>query len=262
MAEQADGHLQTLEVMGVWNNQEKLKSSTWREIEAVKRVLYSNYSFLQGRKIKVFYDNKNVKTVLKAGSMKDDLQSVALDVYNLCTVNGITLIPEWVPREANERADYLSRNFDCDDWEIDHSVFSLLDKAWGPHTVDRFSSNYNNKCVRFNSRWWVQEAEAVNAFDQCWSGECNWLVPPPRLISLCLQKLHNDKAKGTLVVPDWHSAPFWSFLMHTDGSFRFFVQDFRFLSRSNSVKAGRGNNGIFAQRPLHFSMIALKIKYT
>lgn len=126
VAEQADGHLQTLEVMGVWNNQEKLKSSTWREIEAVKRVLYSNYSFLQDRKIKVFSDNKNFKTVLKAGSMKEDLQSVALDVYDLCTVNDITLIPEWVPREANERADYLSCNFDCDDWEIDHSVFFII----------------------------------------------------------------------------------------------------------------------------------------
>ena len=113
----------------------------------------------------------------------------------------------------------MSRSFDCDDWEISDKVFSILDSILGPHSIDRFASNYNSKCFRFNSRWWLPGAEAVNALDQCWEGECNWMVPPPRLIVLCLSKLKHDRACGTLVVPEWFSAPFWVQLVDAYGVF-------------------------------------------
>ena len=48
--------------------------------------------------------------------MKRDLQIIALDIYEFCTKYGITVVPEWIPRQQNERADYLSRSVDCDDW--------------------------------------------------------------------------------------------------------------------------------------------------
>lgn len=249
------------ELFGSWCNWEKGKSSTWRELEAVRRVLYSNKRYLFGKKVKVFSDNKNIKTILKAGSMKKDLQAIAMQIYEFCVENAIVLIAEWIPRELNGRADYLSRCFDCDDWEINNHVFIHLDQKWGPHTVDRFSTNYNNKCHRFNSRWWVPEADAVNAFDQYWARDCNWLVPPPRLVSLCVTKLVEENANGTLVVPEWKSAPFWTKLVHTDGAFRPFINDVVFLSRYTAVQRGRGNNGVFALKPLQFRMIALKIRF-
>ena len=61
-------------------------------------------------------------------------------------------------------------------------VYRLLDNKWGPHSVDRFASNLNNQCKRFNSRWWCPGTEGVDAFGQSWANEVNWLVPPPRLI--------------------------------------------------------------------------------
>ena len=70
-------------------------------------------------------------------------------------------------------ADYLSRCFECDDWEITDSVFQNLDKRWGSHSVDSISADYNNKLERFNSRWWVPGTKAVNAFAKPWSTECN-----------------------------------------------------------------------------------------
>ena len=51
----------------------------------------------------------------------------------------IRLEPEWVPREFNERADFLSRIVDYSDWFLNPAVFAELDAAWGPHTVDRFA---------------------------------------------------------------------------------------------------------------------------
>ena len=108
--------------------------------------MFSKRVVLKNKKVKVFSDNQNIKTILKAGSMKNDLLIIALDIYEFCTTNNITVIPVWIPRQQNERADYLSRSFDCDDWEISDNVFSILDRIWGLHSIDRFASNYSSKC--------------------------------------------------------------------------------------------------------------------
>lgn len=249
------------ELTGSWSIEEADKSSTWREAETVKRVLASNVGAFRGKKLKVYSDNKNVKSILSGGSMKSDLQDIALSIHEFCEQRAITLIPEWIPREKNHRADNLSRCFDCDDWEITDIAFQRLNLNWGPHSVDRFSSNYNNKLTRFNSRWWVPGTEAVNAFDQPWSNECNWMVPPPRLASLCLIKLQKEKASGTLVVPEWKSAPYWVKLVDDKGEFVSFVREIDFLPLQEVVKKGRGNNGVFGKEPIPFRLIALKIRF-
>ena len=46
----------------------------------------------------------------------------------------------------------------------------MLDRKWGPHSVDRFASHFNNKCMRFNSRRWVPGTEAINALEENWAG--------------------------------------------------------------------------------------------
>ena len=207
------------EVIGVWNVQERVKSSTWRETEAVRRVLLSNVNQLRGKNVKVFSDNKNVQFVLEAGSTKEDLQIIATEVNSFCVENQISLSVGWIPRSLNEKADHLSRCKDSDDWEISDYVFKELDIRWGPHTVDRFACTYNSKCIRFNTRWWMPGTEGINAFSQRWSEpENNWLVPPPRLVLLTLQKMQTDKAKGTLIIPSWPSAPFYPVLMN--GAFK------------------------------------------
>jgi hypothetical protein len=48
-------------------------------------------------------------------------------------------------------------------WGIDESVFQILDQLWGRHTVDRFATDYNTKCKRFNSKYWCQNTEAVDS---------------------------------------------------------------------------------------------------
>ena len=47
-------------VYGSWASEESLHSSTWRELEAVNRVLKSNISCLKNETIRVIFDNKNV----------------------------------------------------------------------------------------------------------------------------------------------------------------------------------------------------------
>ena len=63
---------------GMWSDDEKTQSSTWRELAAVERVLVSLKTFLKGKCIKWFTDNKNVVSIVEKGSMKRDLQNIAL----------------------------------------------------------------------------------------------------------------------------------------------------------------------------------------
>lgn len=248
-------------VTGSWSKTEQLQSSTWREVEAVRRVMFHNADLIKGKKVKIYSDNKNVKSVLTKGSNKSDLQILALKVSNFCDTREITLLPEWLPRDANTTADFLSKVSPADDWGISNWVFQFLDKAWGPHDVDRFSSNLNNKCERFNSKYWVPGTEAVDAFDQSWYGCRNWMVPPPSLGSKVLKKILKEKAEGTLVLPQWRAAPFWPLLLSQHGSFSHVIKAYEILPRSNIITPGRCKKGIFTSNPLTFNMIAFKIRF-
>lgn len=57
---------------------------------------------------------------------------------------------EWLPRSQNDKADYLSRIVDLDDWSMSAALFQLVVSSWGPHTVDRFASFYNTQVPRFS----------------------------------------------------------------------------------------------------------------
>ena len=93
-----------------------------------------------------------------------------------------------------------------------HVFFSLLDASWGPHSVDCFASPYNKQLSRFHSRFWSPGCEAVDTFTVHWGKEVNWWVPPLYLICRTIRHASKCKAKGTLVVPAWTSAPFWPIL--------------------------------------------------
>ena len=203
------------EYSGYWSAVEAAKSSTWRELEAVRRLLLLFAKGLEGHTVKWMVDNVNVTIILCNGSMKENLQKIALQVNKVCTHYRIILVPEWIPRELNKIADQLSKFSiykDLDNWEISPQMFIYFNQIWGPFTVDRFATTFNSKCSRFNSKLWCPGTEAVNTFKVNWAGECNWLVPPPKLVMKTLKKLQYDQAMGVLVVPMWTSAPYWPML--------------------------------------------------
>ena len=99
--------------------------------------MQSNINVIRGKKVKVYSD---IKSLLKSGSKRDELQIIASEVSDNCDKRGIELSVEWIPRHLNERSDYLSRCRDSDDWSVQDWIFQTLDKQWGPHTIDRFAS--------------------------------------------------------------------------------------------------------------------------
>lgn len=59
---------------GMWNSEERSKSSTWIELVANQRVLKSLGHILAGKLIKWFTDNQNIVHIVNKGSMKGELQ--------------------------------------------------------------------------------------------------------------------------------------------------------------------------------------------
>ena len=102
-------------VSGSWTVEQMEGSSTLLEILAVRLILLSFVPSLTGSSFKWFTDYPNVPHILTCGSRKTHLKSEALDIYHICVNNGISIEMEYIPRNQNERAYYLSRFYDPDD---------------------------------------------------------------------------------------------------------------------------------------------------
>ena len=104
---------------GQWNELEIKKSSTWRELATVARVLEAVSSVLCNNRLKWFTDNQNVACIIKVGSRVSELQEQALRIFKIMLQYNICIELEWIPRE-NVWANYYSRIIDYDDWSINH----------------------------------------------------------------------------------------------------------------------------------------------
>ena len=248
---------------GSWDENQRHKSSTWRELKAVQIILKSFIPLLAGSSVKWFTDSQNVVRIIEVGSGKTELQEMAYSIFALCVEHGISLKVDWVPRSLNDKADHLSRIIDYDDWALSDYLFNRFEKIWGMHTVDRFASSSNTKLPRFNSRYWNPGSESVDTFTCYWANENNWLVPPISLIAKTILHLKANKASGTLIIPNWPSAPFWSLLIDAGtGSFRTEVIDLRFFpAYSASFITGHSNRALFKENFPSFKMIAIRLSF-
>ncbi|XP_062603797.1 uncharacterized protein LOC134265592 [Saccostrea cucullata] len=247
-------------VVGNWTEEETIQSSTWRELETVKRVMKSKVNIIENSKLKVISDCKNVSKIMQVGSKKPYLQIIANQIFDTCCENSVRVCNVWKPRNENKRADFLSRVTDMDDWSVRDEVFDIYEKLWGVHTVDRFSTHYNKKCERFNSKYWCPGTEAIDAFTQVWVSENNWLVPPPIFIPRVINKMVAEKASGTLIIPEWKSSPFWP-LIFEGNVFKHFVKFYDYLPDEKLITHGKSNKSVFAKFPLKFKMLVLRIQF-
>ena len=194
---------------GNWLPEEQLESSTWRELRAVRQVFESLVGKLRNKRVRWFTDSQNVARILTVGSRKPKLQAEVLSIFSLALTNQVRIEPEWIPRRQNQKADYIIKLMDYDDWSLDPGIFEQLDSRWGHHTIDRFASYYNTQLPRFNSRFWNPGLESIDAFTCDWNDENNWLCPPICLIPRAILHVRKCSAVATLLVPQWPSAFFW-----------------------------------------------------
>ena len=133
---------------GVWTLQERLQSSTFRELQAVINTLKTLICAK-----KTFPDNQNVVRILTVGSRSSTLQNLAVEFFQLALCHNISFQAQWIPRSENSKADYLSRLLDPDDWYLNPELFKQISSFWGPFEIDRMSDHNNAQLKRFNSKF-------------------------------------------------------------------------------------------------------------
>ena len=147
---------------GSFTNEESNTSSTFRELLAVKLVLQSYGTMLKNQSIQINTDNQAASRILAVGSAKPHLQSIAIQIFHYCIKNNIKLSPEWIPRELNQNADYLSKIRDSDSFE-------KVQQRFGPCDVDRFADDMNKKVEVFNFKYHCPGTYQINAFTSNWA---------------------------------------------------------------------------------------------
>ena len=204
---------------------ERNTSSTCRELLAVKFILSSLTTELANQTVQWFSDNTSTTRIIEVGSSKPHLQLIAIDIFDICIVYNIKLIPSWIPREWNEEADYYSKLNDTDNWGVDFETFEFIQSKFGEFTIDRFADENNKKVVHFNSKFYCPLTTGVNAFTFNWITHFNWLCPPVHLIGDVINHMRICKAKGILLTPLWTSSYFWPLITSNGKQFNNFVKD-------------------------------------
>ena len=221
---------------GYLNPVEQAQSSTWRELIAIERTLWSLLKDVSLTAVRLFTDNLAVHYVWLAGSKKKIIQAVVKRIFDFCHERSIQMWIEWIPRKHNALADALSKFHDSDDWMLNARYFRILDKLWGPHTFDRFASANNKQCAKFNSRFWCPGSAGVNALAYDWVGENNWVNPPFALIGRVLLHMKACKAVGTIIVPRWPKREWWPLLRaHNGAGWAPYVVDVRCLNTNRQA---------------------------
>lgn len=85
----------------LWSVDKALKSSSYRELKDVSLRLESFLPLLKRHIIKWYTDNQSVSRIVEVGSMKEDLQCLALRIFSMCLISCITLEVEGIPLGPN-----------------------------------------------------------------------------------------------------------------------------------------------------------------
>ena len=109
-------------------------------------------ALVQAQSVTWFADNQDVVRIVNCGSRVPALQDLAINIFQTCLLNGVSIDMQWIPRDLNSVADDISKFIDHDDYSINDTVCNALEDLWDPHTCDRFACPYNAKVQCFNTK--------------------------------------------------------------------------------------------------------------
>lgn len=88
-------------------------------------------------------------------------------------------------------------------------------------------------------------------------------MPPIYLVLKTIRYLISCKAVGTLVVPKWVSAPFWSYVLKDNMKTFAYVADILELINSGNIYVqGINKNSILGSKGLYSTVLAIRLDAT
>ena len=168
-----------------WDSLQIKQSSTWRELHCVSFCIKNLGTSSLRLLCKVVTDSQAVSLIVDSDSMKEHLHQLAVDIFHTAKENNIEIEVGWIPRALNEKADFLSKIVDFDDWTVKDCYFHAVNSYWGPRSVYYFTSYKNHKIPRFYLKFFNAGSLVVDSLAFNWAAETCWLVPPVSLVKKC-----------------------------------------------------------------------------
>jgi hypothetical protein len=223
---------QGIDIWGTFTLDQSRKSSSWRELYASAELLEVVGSLLSGCIVPLYLDSLVAVMILGGdipqypgkffgGSKKEELQELAIRIFDLTEKHNFGIQPIWIPREQNERADFNSHlnEYNHYDFSLKPEIFHWLDTMYGPHTIDRFASDDSTQLLHYNTKFYSKKASGLDAFMFNWGYDHNnYAFPPPALVGTALQYARDCQAKLTLVFLEWYSRPYMNILLPSTGN--------------------------------------------
>lgn len=188
-----------------------------KEAEAVEKTLVSLSGKIKDHRVDVLVDNQVViASWEKGGSRSSDLNDVFKSIFHVCQTMNIDLHLLYIPSKCNP-ADIQSRILSFQDTMLSPQAWLLVQKRFGPHTVDLMALDSNamvddgGKPLRHFTPCSTPKSSGVNLFAQNVTDELNpYVFPPFCLISPVLSFLVEQKPKCcTFVFPALSPLPCW-----------------------------------------------------
>ena len=194
--------------------EEQRASSTEREMIGVLGGLKMNAKELAGSSVRWMCDNWASAIINRVGSMRPNLQELAIQIWDLCRVHKINIEWEWRSRTTQEvkYADFLSKDMDFSDFCLSKRDFDRIDKMFGPFNCDYFASSITCRMCPFMSKYMCEGSSGVDAFSVEWRGNGYHHPPVDRIVDT-VRYAKEQKAEGVLITPYWPASTFWAFLV-------------------------------------------------
>lgn len=235
---------------GCWTADEQCMHINQKEMRAVRYALLSFESLVSDRVVRLFEDNTVTQSVLgRFASRSAVLMEEYRELWFVLEQLHVQLQVVRVESDLN-LADAPSRYVDNSDLRLSPTAFAGLDRLWGPHTVDLFASSENAHLPVFYSLHRCPGTSGVNALLQSWSGHNAYALPPfnTSVLLQVVQKVREECATVTLVVPCWPSQPWFHELM-------VLATDTLHLPPATLARGGDGS-----QQPCAWPLIAVRVQ--
>ena len=199
------------EASGVWCSYLQNMPSNYRELMAVHMAILSFRDMIKGKVVQILSDNVTTVAYLNhLGGHCLMLSNLAQAIWCATNSLNVTLKAKHLAGRLNSHADRLSRLATQYEWMLNPDLFRMLDRMWGPFTIDRFASLLTTQLPRYNSWWFDPNSEGIDALAQSnWAGENNFVNAPFRLLPQVLTKIQMEQAEATIIAPWWPSQPWF-----------------------------------------------------
>ena len=201
------GHLDNIEVKGVWTEEERKMHINCLEMLAVLRVLKALQHKVMGTFVLVCTDNSTVVAYLRkqGGTRSRELFNLTQEVLDFVQTMNITLRIRHIAGRLNVLADGLSRGGQivATEWAIHPHILEKVWRYWDKPLIDMFATKHNYKMMLYISPVPDPAAMAVDALSVTWEGLYGYAFPPTAIIHKVLQKVTEETCTIILIAPLW-----------------------------------------------------------